>query len=201
MSNQEKKEKRKSYRDRYFEDYKKVKVPAKNKKGFRTDYQYVGLWKSWETGDDRPLWPIKKRMLYMEAGSIFLFVLPLLSGTALTTSRIAGGFGILSIAAWLVEITAFVRFLFKGVYIKELSWDEIDKCFRIGCLWRAILVALSVLAGLIDVLIRGAVSVADVPVALALLASATLSLLVRKTYCGLYVSTYRNEDGKPGTRI
>ncbi len=36
--------KRKSYRERYFEDNQPVRQMANNRKGYRIVYRYVGLW-------------------------------------------------------------------------------------------------------------------------------------------------------------
>lgn len=193
-------EKRKSYRERYFEDYLPVKVPANNRKGYKTEYRYIGLWTQWE-GEKRPFSAIKREIVLLELFSIAVYVLSVLSGTPLTVSRLANGFGTLSIVPWILELSGVVRLLFAGAYVKEFSAREIITSIRTGSVLRFILTALSAIAGGIQILTQHIAIPADLPVFLGIMFSAAVSLLVKFDFDRLLLIIYRNDEGKPGTRV
>ncbi|MBR6088731.1 MAG: hypothetical protein IKP86_02280 [Anaerolineaceae bacterium] len=194
------KEKRKSYRDRYFEDYQAVKVPADNKKGYKVDYRYTGFWVRYENST-QPLKNTKIRFAVLEVLSILIYVPAVLSGTPLSCARLANGFGTLQLVPWIAELIGVVRFLIASEYVKELSTIEIGATIRYGCLIRFFLAALSAFAGGIQILVQGKAVLPDLAVFLGIMISAVISLLIRKEYDHLLLIMYRNDNGKPGTRI
>lgn len=188
--------KRKSYRERYFELHQAVKAPARDGKGSRTVYRYTGQWKAW-TPASLPLSGMKLLMACFEIISILLFAWANLSDVGLNRSRFTAGFGILSLAAWLPELSGVVRFICHRAPVTELCYGEIDQAIRAGCVLRAALVFASVLSGGADLLLHHSMALADIPVGLAVLVSAALSLLVWRCYGRLSVDTLSNEDGQP----
>ena len=190
-------EKKKSYRERYFENYQAVRVPCSNRKGFRTVYEYVGLFARW-TGDLKEVGKVKRDLFWMEAAGIVLSVGCTLSGTALTRARLFNGFGVLSLVPWLAELYGIARFLMSKEYVKEQSAEEIGNCIRIGTVLRALLTGLSVLAGGIQVIAGGSATPADLPVGMGVAAGGALSLLIRREFIGLRLEKYHNENGRPG---
>lgn len=193
-------EKKKSYRDRYFEDWQAVKVPAQNRKGYRVEYRYTGLWKQWEDPDGRPLKNSKWQLALLEILSIAVYVLAVLSRTPLSVARLANGFGTLSLVPWIAELAGVVRFLAAGAYVRELTASEISTSIRSGSVLRAILAALSAAAGGIQILAGHTAVPADLLTFLGILASAGLSLAVKHQYDRLQQNTFRNDNGKPGVR-
>lgn len=193
------KEKRKSYRDRYFKDYQAVKVPANNRKGYKVEYRYTGLWAKYEYGE-RPLRDAKLRMVLLETVSIAVYLAAVLSGTPLSVSRLANGFGTLQLVPWILELSGVVRFLIKSEYVKEPSTEEIGTSIRTGCMLRFILTALSAIAGGIQILVQKAAIPADIPIFLGIIASAVLSLMVKALYDSLLLIKYRNDNGQIGER-
>lgn len=193
-------EKRRSYRDRYFSDNEAVKVAANNRKGYRTIYRYVGLWKSWgSVGGD-----LKKQKVFI--GLAELVTLCLYLGCAVVDApvnrfHIASGLGLLSVVPWLLELSGVARFLFAGEYVRELSMDEIDASLRYGCCLRAVLVALSGLAGIVHCIQLGEAGALDGLLVAGILTSALLSFVIWRLYGKLLINTYRNVNGKPGTKI
>lgn len=194
------KEKRKSYRERYFEDYKAVKVAANNKKGYKLEYHYIGRWMGW-TSERYSMKQVKLAFAGMELVSIAIYVAAILSHSPFTVSRLANGFGTISLIPWMLELYGVVRFAAAGNHVKELTGEEIDRAIRAGTVLRALLVAASVIAGLADILLHKTAAVQDIPVVLTVLVSGGLSLLIRRFYSGLEVLSYRNDNGRPGSRI
>ena len=195
-----KKEKRKTYRERYFEDYKAVKVPCSSKKGYRIEYRYLGLWNSY-VSDGLSLKAVKLLMACAELLGAALYAAAILSGTPLTRSHPASGFGALSLIPWLLACSGVVRFVLCKPHVKEASCKEIGESIGIGCMAHAILLGLSALAGGIDVLRAGTAAASDIPAAAAILLFGGVSLFVRQRYNRLIVLTFRNENGQPGKQM
>lgn len=191
-------ERRKSYRERYFENYEAVKIPANNRKGWRTDYRYVGRWARWE--GERPMGQIKAFFAAAEAVGIAVYVAAMLSRTPVTVSKAANGFGGLSLIGWLLELSGVARFIAAGEYVKEMDRDEIDRSIRSGSVLRILLAALSIVGGLIDVLAHKKAAAGDALVALAVAASIGATWLVRHVYAKLTVTSYGNQSGATGRR-
>ena len=193
-------EKRQSYRDRYFADNEAVKVAANNRKGYRTIYRYVGLWKSWESVSGG----LKRQKIFIglaELVSLCLYLGCAVVDAPVNRSHIASGLGILSIIPWLLELSGVIRFLFAREYVRELSMDEIDSSLRYGCCLRAVLAALSGLAGMTSSILLGEAGVLDGLLMAGILASALLSFVIWRLYGKLLINTYRNINGKPGSKI
>ncbi len=193
-------EKRITYCDRYFADNEAVRVAADSRKGCKTIYRYTGLWKVWacSTGS------LKKRKLMIamcELTAAALYLGCALADSPVNSSRLAAGFGLLSLIPWLLEVSGVLRFALAGEYVKELSMEEIDRSIRYGCPLRAALVSLSGLAGMSGALTGASAAVQDALLTAGILASASLSLVIWQRYRRLLVDTYRNTNGRPGTRI
>lgn len=191
-------ERHKSYRERYFENYQAVRTPSPG--GTRVQYRYTGLWVRWESGR-KPMRRVKLDMAILEVASVVIYVLASLSGTPLTRSRLCNGFGVLSLVPWLMELGGVIRFVASRAYAKEPSADEIGRSIRIGCSLRFLLAVFSALAGGVQTLVQGGAALSDLPAFLGICLSAMMSLLVRRTYGRLLVISYRNENGLPGSRI
>lgn len=192
--------KRQSYRDRWFSDNEAVKVAANNRKGYRIIYRYTGYWKSWESRGGS----LRKQKILIglaEWMSVCLYLSCALVNVPINRSRIAAGLGLLAVVLWLLEISGVVRLVLAREFVKEMSMDEIDKSIRYGCLPRAVLTALSGLAGMGECLWSGTCGVQDGLLLAGLLVSASLSLVIWRLYGKLLVNTYRNANGNPGSRI
>ena len=79
--------------------------------------------------------------------------------------------------------------------------DEIDRSIRSGSAMRILLAALSMIAGLIDVLVHKKAAAGDGLVVLAVGVSIGATWLVRHVYAKLTVTAYGNQNGAPGRRI
>ena len=193
-------EKRKSFRERYFEDYETVKVPADNRKGYRIEYRYIGKWIQWRS-EKHSLRQTKVLIAAAEIISIVLYCIAILSGSPVTVSRFANGFGTLSFVMWILELGGAVRFIFSGKYSKELEMEEVDREIRSGTVLRIIFVLLSMVSGVADVIGHHTAAVTDIPVVISVLSSAFLSFFVRWLFTSLLIDTYKNHNGQPGNKI
>lgn len=189
----------KSYRERYFEDNEATRISADNKKGYRIVYRYVGLWKAWRS-ETMDLKRVKFIVFAMELFSFALFMICVLLPVPINTFRLANGFGCISLIPWILELSGVVRFLISKEYVHDLSYQEIDRSIRIGCCIRICLVAACLLCGLSGLVAAESFAIGDFFVAAGIACSGVLSYLVSHFYCSLKVDTFRNEDGKPGTR-
>lgn len=189
-----------SYRDRYFSDNQAVRVAAKNRKGYRIIYQYVGLWKSWacEKGD---LQRLKLRIGVAEVADICLYLACAAVDAPMNRVRMAGGIGILSVIPWILELSGVLRFLAAKEFVRELSLEEIDRSIRCGCCLRAVLTILSGFCGMAGCLVSGDAGALDLFLLAGILSSGVLSLVVWRLYSKLLINTYRNVNGTPGSRI
>lgn len=194
------KEQRKSYRERYFEDYQAIRVPANNKKGYRTEYRYTGNWAQWEA-ESRPVNQVKISLAILEVLSAAVYVAAVLSGQALSASKLFNGFGTLSLVPWILELSGLVRFWISGEYVKEREGDEISRSIRAGCVLRFGFTLLSAFAGLIGVIRSTQITVKAILAFAGLLVSAALSILIKIEYDKLLLILYHNQNGKPGSRI
>ncbi|MCD8342107.1 MAG: hypothetical protein LUC87_08165 [Clostridiales bacterium] len=191
--------KKKSYRERYFEDNQPVREVANNRKGYRIVYRYVGLWVAWRS-EKWPLKTVKWAFALAELASICLYLTCARVDTPLNRCQLANGFGVLSVVPWILELSGVVRFLLSKAYAKEMDSAEIDQSIRYGAVLRAVLLGLSLLCSVVNVLIHGTATVLDAGMALGILASIALSAAVWRGYRSLLLDTYHNVDGAPGSR-
>lgn len=192
-------EKRKSAREKYFENYQAVKVPSNNRRGYRMVYRYTGLFARWER-DGTELAREKQKLGLMEAASVVIYAASALSGAPLTKARLFNGFGVLSLIPWLMELYGLVRFLFSRKYVKEPDAEEIGNAIRMGCVLRILLVSLSVTVGEIQTLIGRSANWLDIPASIGMLISAGLSFLIKRRFDSLSLLKYHNANGQPGSQ-
>lgn len=191
--------KRKSYRERYFEDNQPVRQVANNQKGYRIVYRYVGLWVAWRS-EKRPLQTVKRGLALAEVASVCLYLVCARVDTPLNRCQLANGFGVLSIVPWILELSGIVRLLLSKAYVREMDSQEIDQSIRYGAVFRAGLLGLSLLCSVVTILAGGTATLLDGGMALGILASIALSVAAWQVYRSLLLDTYHNVDGAPGSR-
>ena len=191
-------EKRKSYRERYFENWDAVKEPARNRKGYRMVYRYVGMFCRYAPqGQGRTLQSVKLRMVLAMLLGMLAAISAGLADVPFNHCRPANGFGVLSVAACLIGAYGVLRFAVSGEYMKRMTADEVDRCIRIGCTAHAVLLMLSAASGGAALISDGSGTAADVIVILAVLLSAGCSLAIRRMFCNLLMTMHKNANGRP----
>lgn len=189
----------KSYREKYFEDYKAVKKPSNNKKGFKIVYEYIGQFKKWEYGD-KPLRVFKWLVAILEVLAISSFLSVCFRNTNINSLKLMSGFGTISLLGWLFEITGIIRILVSREYIKEIDETEIRTSMKIGPLSRAAFLTIGTVISTIILIVQKKIIGTDQSVIAMYLVSGAMSLLIYAEFNKLKVISYRNENGKPGKR-
>lgn len=190
----------KSMREKYFENYEKIQTPAKNGRGFRTEYRYKGFWYGWDMGA-RDLKKQKARFIMTELLSALLLFTAAFRSAELNTVRITAGFAAISMIPWIAEIWGVFRFSVTKSPMTVSDFDEIRNCITVGSVVRAILLVISMAAGIVAVLRTGHMGMENVFVCAGHLLSAAASILILRWYTSLRYSIFRNENGKKGQQI
>lgn len=116
----------KSLKDLFEENYKAVKVPAKNKKGYKIEYLYSGPWYIWDMPQDK-----LKREKWLEFGlSIAGIILYLLTGSVRTKVNISKPGVILAVLALCIhvlELSALIKFICAGYRTTKMTYQEVDR--------------------------------------------------------------------------
>ena len=179
-------EKRKSYRDRFFEDNEYVKEPANNIRGYRIRLNYTGRWVSY-IGRSYSLRTYKFLMIIAEILSILIYFISAVRDVEVNEVMLSAGFGTLSIIPWIVEIYEVVRFAFTGDKVKALTSDEITGGLRIACWSRVILLVISAIVSLFAVIFFGGFTLSCGISTAGIIVSGLLSLFIYKIYNSLLI--------------
>lgn len=187
-----------SMRSRYFENYEKVQTPAKNRRGFKTEYRYKGDWYAWDLSD-QGLKTEKVVFASAELAGIAVFLVSASRHTEFNSLRLAAGFAALSVIPYIAELWGVIRFLTVKQPMTIPDYNGIRNCIQIGTVVRAILIAAAVFTGA-GLLTAGAkMNMTNLPVMAGHAISGALSLFVFRRYNRLNYCIFRNKDGKIGT--
>lgn len=114
----------KTMRETFEENYEAVEVPAKNKRGFKIDYQYIGNWYIFgENADQR-----KKTKMYVgnfTLTSLVLYVAAGIQNSPLNYSRYVELFAMLSLAAFVFEVVGAFQFCMSGEKVTNSAFSDI----------------------------------------------------------------------------
>ncbi len=191
-------EKRKSYRERYFENWEAVKEPARNRKGYRMAYRYIGMFCRYTSPKQgRTLQSVKLRMVLAMLLGTAAAIAAGVADVPFNNCRLANGFGALSVIAWLIGAYGVLHFAVSGAYIKRMTADEVDQCIRIGWVAHAVLLMLSAISGTTALMSGGKGTPLDAIVILAVLFSAGCSLAIRQMFSNLLMTMHKNANGQP----
>ena len=186
-----------SMRSRYFENYEKVQTPAKNKRGFKTEYRYKADWYAWDVSD-QALKMEKAVFAGAELAGIVIFLVSASRHTEFNSLRLAAGFAALSVIPYIAELWGVIRFVTIKQPMTIPDFNGIRNCIQIGTVVRAILIAAAVFTG-IGLLAAGSkINVTNLLVIAGHAISGALSLFVFKRYNRLNYCIFRNQDGKIG---
>ena len=188
--------KRKSFRDRYFEDYTARRKELPNGKT-TVEYVYSGTWYRW--GMDGFSFP-QRRLTYFAlelVGAVF-YVLAAMQTVPLNVSPLAAGFGTVSLVPWALEIWGVVSFGLSKTYITELDFKAIDFRLSMGAFLRLIFLLASLGCGVVQSIREGVMDGTSWLALVFYLLSAASSAVVCRLQTKQGFRTYRNEEGKVG---
>ncbi len=173
-----------SLREAFEENYKAVQIPARNRKGFRIEYVYIGKWFCWK---EEPSAVRRIKILTAAAllGSIFLYLIAGLCHVPVNWSRAVSLTGLLSLAPLLFLVIGEIQFLLSKDKMTEQTCKEIRTKLLIAPAFHGGLLLVCGAAGMFNV-IRSAGGRDHIIVCLCYLLAGALSLsvifLIRKLH-------------------
>lgn len=186
-------------RERYFENYKKISVPADNRRGFRTIYRYNTDWYGWSIAPDA-LRRTRVTFGILEALSLVVYFAAALQQTTFNTVRLTSGLAIVSIFCWILELWGVFRFASVKSPMTVSDFKEITNFIECGTVLRTIFLAAAVIAGFVICIRDGALAGRDIAVGIGHILSMICSFVIFLKFRKIGYDLYRNEDGQPGEK-
>lgn len=128
----------KTFRDFFEENYMAYEEPCNNKRGFRIQYEYVGMWYVYKL-DKEEKQRYKRIFGAMCVLSTAFFALAALQKCELNYRSYPILFSGLSLAAFLFEWFGVIKFILSGDKITDQNFHEINRILRFAPLINAIL--------------------------------------------------------------
>lgn len=186
----------KSYRSAFEENFRAVKEPCNNKKGYKMNYVYIGSWYVWNTPKERI--SVAKRLIGAACVfSILIFILGSLADSSLNYYRYVEFPGMLSVAALVVEIFGVVQFCASKEKMTNMDFHDIQMKMLAAPLLHSLLLFCATAAAVWKML-RMDVVLMDVIVPLCYFFSGLLSLMIFLYYRALPYRKDKNKDAKIG---
>lgn len=186
----------KTYRSTFEENFRAIKEPCNNKKGFRMHYVYIGPWYVWNAPRGRI--HTAKRLIGTACGfSVVIFLLGSLVDSSLNYSRYVELTGMLSIAALVFEVFGVIQFCTAKEKMTNMDFDDIRAKLLIAPLLHALLLFCSVIAAVCQLAVHD-FSWRDGVVPLCYFFSGLLSFLIFLYYRSLPYRKDKNENAKIG---
>ena len=119
----------KSLREQFEDDYAAVKIPAKNKAGFKIRYVYYAPWYIWNLPE--PVLKRKKLLLTcISVGNLFLFILAGVQETGLNHHKAVELTVIFALCTHVLELFSIVQFLFANYMTSRMTYSYINKTLK-----------------------------------------------------------------------
>lgn len=186
----------KTYRSKFEENYRAIKEPCNNRKGFRMNYVYIGPWYVWNVPRAR-VQTVKRLIGAACLFSVILFGSGSLLDSFLNCSRYVELFGILSVAALLYEVIGVIQFCAVKEQMTNMDFEDIKNKMMIAPLLHAALLLGAVTAAVCQ-LIGKSFDLTDVVVVLCYFLSGLLSVLIFVCYRSLPWRKDKNKNAAIG---
>ncbi|MGN0996209.1 MAG: hypothetical protein ACI4PG_04835 [Candidatus Ventricola sp.] len=181
-----------SYRSTFEENFRAVKEPAQNKKGYVIRYVYIGKWHIWRA-DRAAVRRTKQFCAIVFVLSLAIYLLGALADSPLTYSRLVALPGTMALAAMLVEGFGVCQFCLAKDRLTCQDFQDVNTKLTLGAFFHAALLLWAALAAAAQ-LIGTTAAPADVLVPLGFLASAVLAGGLLFVYRALPQGVMENED-------
>lgn len=188
----------KSFRDSFEENYMAYEEPCDNKRGFRIQYEYVGMWYLYKLDKEEKL-RYKRIFGTMCVLSTVFFALAALRKCELNYNSFPILFSGLSLAALLFQWYGVIKFVFSNEKITSQSFKEINMILRIVPWVNSALLICAVVSCVI-VIIRNGLSIGLVTVPLCYFFSGVCSFLITFFYRALPYEKQENKAWKNGSK-
>ena len=165
-----------SLRETFEENYKAVQIPARNRKGFRIEYVYIGKWFCWKE-EPSVVQKVKTWTAAVLFASVLLYLIAGLCHVPVNWSRAVSLTGLLSLAPLLFLVIGEIQFLVSKDKMTEQTCREIRTKLLIAPAFHGGLLLLCAAAGMYAA-IRSAGGRDQVMVCLCYLISGLLSLSI-----------------------
>lgn len=144
---------RKTWKERFEENYTAVFKAADNKKGYKAEYIYYAPWYIW----DIP----KRKLLFRKVGYFLisalgfaLLILALAIPHPLNNSTWIVLSGSILICSYVLEARVLIQFLLAGYYATKMTYEDVSKIMKTVPIVRSVISA-SLFAVWIDAFARG----------------------------------------------
>lgn len=182
----------KSYRSTFEENFKAVKEPAENRKGYKIRYVYIGNWHIWRA-DKAVIRRTKGFIAFLFALSFVIYLLGALADSTLTYSRWVALPGTMALAAILVEAFGVFQFCLSKEKLTCQYFQDVNAKMMLGSFFHAALLAWATVSSGVQ-LIGMEITPADILVPLSFMASAVLAGGVFFCYRSLPQGVVENKD-------
>lgn len=181
-----------SYRSTFEENFRAVKEPAQNRKGYTIRYVYIGKWHVWRA-DQAVIRRTRRFIAGLFALSLIIYLLGALADSPLTYSRLVALPGTMALAAMLVEAFGVFQFCLAKDRLTCQDFDDVNAKMMLGSFFHAALLIWAGLSAAVQLIGTNAAP-ADVLVPLSFLASAALAGGILFIYRSLPQGVMENED-------
>lgn len=182
-----------SYRSTFEENFRAVKEPAQNRKGYVIRYVYIGKWHIWRA-DRAAIGRTKRFSAILFALSLMVYLLGALADSPLTYSRLVALPGTMALAAMLVEGFGVCQFCLAKEKLTCQDFQDVNTKLTLGAFFHAALLLWAALAAAAQLIIGAMAAPADVLVPLCFLASAVLAGGILFIYRSLPQGVMENGD-------
>ena len=172
--------KRKTFRERYEDNYRAVSIPAQNKKGFKVRYVYYKPWHIW----DLPYGELKNRKILMGVAfalSLSIFVFAGIQYTPVNFDRFVGIPVMLSVCAFLFQAVGICQFCAYRHKTTDDNYHDVTYKMMFATISGTVLLYIAAI-GCVARMTSDGFSLRGVLVATGYMAAGLLSLYIRKLY-------------------
>ena len=144
----------KSMKEAFEENYKAVKIPADNKKGYKMDYVYIGPWVVWQQ-DPEEIKKEKRFVLNACIISLVLYAAAAVQFCEVNYARFVSMTGLLSLAPFVFEIFGVFQFYFSREKMTEQGFSDLSGKLKIAPAVHAALLFACAVLGIWEILWKG----------------------------------------------
>ena len=182
--------KKKTFRERYEDNYRAISVPANNKKGFKVRYVYYKPWHVW----DLPYGELRARKIQMGALLALSLSFLFFAGTRYVEANFDRFVGIpvmLSGCAFLYQAVGIFQFCASKGRTTEDNYQDVTYKIMFATLSGSVLLYLAAVGCIANMTSTG-FTLIGILVAAGYLASAGMSMSIRRLYKGIPLRTEAN---------